>query len=232
MSNEPSDEPMPGRIRDVQDEPVTQSRGEAEDGGQRSSLDRHAEDQVLLAEYTALRTEVERRTGIQWNVVALQITSAGAVAGIAISTRSDPALVLIVPLFSYMLGSRYILHDFHIKLIQQYIRTSLSGRLHDQLKWDQWKVDTLSRIDPSGWFQMTRWNVVHPTRLVFEGAASLALVAAALGSFYRRWNDPPHWMLIVGFGLLWIIGAAATVVLHRSFNAASGAEAVRLPNEG
>jgi hypothetical protein len=39
-------------------------------------------------------------------------------------------------------------------------------------------------------------------------------------------------MLVVGFGLLWVVGAAAIVVLYRSFNAASGEEAVRLPNEG
>ena len=36
--------------------------------------------QIMLAEYAALRTEVDRRAAIQWNVLALQLTSAGVSA--------------------------------------------------------------------------------------------------------------------------------------------------------
>jgi hypothetical protein len=32
---------------------------------------------IMLAEYAALRTEVDRRATVQWNVLALQLTSAG-----------------------------------------------------------------------------------------------------------------------------------------------------------
>jgi len=85
--------------------------------------------QIMLAEYAALRTEVDRRATVQWNVLALQLTSAGVIASLAISHASDIALLLVIPLSSYMLGSRYILHDFHLKLISRYIRDSLSGRL-------------------------------------------------------------------------------------------------------
>ena len=31
--------------------------------------------QIMLAEYAALRTEVDRRATVQWNVLALQVTS-------------------------------------------------------------------------------------------------------------------------------------------------------------
>ena len=78
--------------------------------------------QIMLAEYAALRTEVDRRAAIQWNVLALQLTSAGVIASLAISRTSEIALLLVIPLSSYMLGSRYILHDFHLKLISRYIR--------------------------------------------------------------------------------------------------------------
>jgi hypothetical protein len=66
--------------------------------------------QVMLAEYAALRTEVDRRATVQWNVLALQLTSTGVIASLAISHASDIALLLIIPLSSYMLGGRYILH--------------------------------------------------------------------------------------------------------------------------
>src|SRR5262249_22557881 len=94
---------------------------------------------ILLAEYSAFRAEIERRGNVQWNVFALQISSAGAISGLAISAAASYALLLVIPFSSYMLGSRYILHDFHIKLIQRYIRESLSGRLSGELHWEQWK---------------------------------------------------------------------------------------------
>jgi len=44
-------------------------------------------ESILLAEYSALRTEVERRCNIQWSLFALQVTTAGAIASLAISPR-------------------------------------------------------------------------------------------------------------------------------------------------
>ena len=67
--------------------------------------------QIMLAEYAALRTEVDRRATVQWNVLALQLTSVSVIASPAISHASDIALLLVIPLSSYMLGSRYILES-------------------------------------------------------------------------------------------------------------------------
>lgn len=198
-------------------------RGE-EAGGSPHPVDAEAQlaNNVMLAEYAALRAEVDRRTNVQWNVVALQITSAGVIASLAITRISDIALLLVIPLLSYMLGSRYILHDYHIKLISTYIRDSLSARLHDHLKWESWKprrieADTQWRR----WVTPTGWNPLHPSRLAFEGVASLALVAAALAAAYTWRDETPGWGLILGFALLWVLGALATYFLHRSFDRSS-----------
>jgi hypothetical protein len=178
---------------------------------------------VMLAEYAALRAEVDRRTNVQWNVVALQITSAGVIASLAISRVSDIALLLVIPLLSYMLGSRYILHDYHIKLISKYIRDSLSGRLHDQLEWESWKARRIeSDTQWRRWLTPTGWNPLHPTRLAFEGVALLALLAAALGAAYTWRDKNPGWGLILGFALLWTLGGLAGYFLHRSFDRSSG----------
>jgi hypothetical protein len=48
--------------------------------------------QILLAEYAALCAEAERRTTIQWNVVALQLASAGAITSLAIAAAANVAL--------------------------------------------------------------------------------------------------------------------------------------------
>jgi hypothetical protein len=180
--------------------------------------------QVMLAEYAALRAEVDRRATVQWNVLALQLTSTGVIASLAISHASDIALLLVIPLSSYMLGSRYILHDFHLKLISRYIRDSLSERLRGHLAWESWKVSQITPdTGPRGWLTPTAWNLLHPTRLAFEGIAWLALLTAALAAAYSWRDNTPAWGLILGFALLWTLGTLGTYFLHRSFNRSAGA---------
>jgi hypothetical protein len=115
--------------------------------------------QAMLAEYAALRAEFDRRANVQWNVFALQITSAGVIASLALSHVSDVALLLAIPLSSYMLGSRYILHDYHLKLISRYVRDSLSERLGDNLAWESWKISQTKRdVEPRRWLTPTGWE--------------------------------------------------------------------------
>ena len=65
---------------------------------------------------------------------------------------------------------------------------------------------------------LTAWNLLHPTRLAFEGVAWLALLTAALAAVYSWRDKAPAWGLILGFSLLWALGALAAYALHRSFN--------------
>jgi hypothetical protein len=93
-----------------------------------------------------------------------------------------------------MLGSRYILHDFHLKLISRYIRDSLSGRLQGHLAWESWKIrQVTAEAGPRGWLTPAAWNLLHPTRLAFEGVAWLALLTAALASAYSWRDNTPAW---------------------------------------
>jgi hypothetical protein len=176
-----------------------------------------------LAEFTALRAEIERRANVQWNVFALQITSAGAIAGLAISSASNSALLLLVPFSSYMFGGRYILHDFHIKLIQRYIDESLSPRLEGELQWPGWKREkTTSAATQRPWFGVVTWRTVHPTRLAFEGVATLSLIGAAIALIYLGISAGIDWYAPAGIAVVWILGLILTWLLHRSFNRASG----------
>ena len=177
----------------------------------------------MLAEYAALRTEVDRRATVQWSVLALQLTSAGVIASLAIAHASQVALLLVIPLSSYMLGSRYILHDFHLKLISRYIRDSLSERLGGNLAWEGWKISQMTPdAGPRGWLAPAAWNLLHPTRLAFEGIAWLALLTAALAAVYNWRHEAPAWELMLGFALLWALGTLAAYILHRSFNRSAG----------
>jgi hypothetical protein len=198
--------------------------GDGKAGGPSRAADAETElaNRVMLAEYAALRAEVDRRANVQWNVLALQLTSAGVISSLAISHASDIALLLVIPLASYMLGSRYILHDFHLKVISRYIRDSLSERLGGHLAWESWKVSQIAPdVQPGHWLTVAGWNLLHPTRMAFEGVAWIALLAAALGAAYAWRDTTPGWGLLLGFALLWVLGALAAYFLHRSFDRSS-----------
>jgi hypothetical protein len=194
---------------------------EADNADRPSDVDPAVRPQIILAEYAALQAEIERRATAQWSVFALQLASAGAIASVAISAPSNLALLLLVPLSSYLLGSRYILHDFHIKLVRRYLRESLAERLAGHIQWESWRTAALAAPTARGWFSITGWNVVHATRLAFEGVGFLALVAAGLSAGYHWWRTPPPWPLTAGFAASWLLGAAITVLLHRAFQRAS-----------
>jgi hypothetical protein len=172
---------------------------------------------VRLAEYNALRVEIERRANIQWSVTALQFTTAATVAGLAISRASDFALLLLIPLLSYMFGTRYILHDFHIRLITQYLRESLSERLNNELQWDEWYDAKYVRRDNRRWFSVTGWLPTQSTRLAFEGIATLALAASAIAATYRVITGNYPWYAVVGFSICWLLDFGATALLHHHF---------------
>jgi hypothetical protein len=179
------------------------------------------ETQILLAEFAALRAEAERRMTIQWNVVALQLASAGAITSLAIAAATNVALLLIVPLMSYMLGNRYILHDVHLKLIRRYIRDSLSTRLSGHLRWEGWRDQELaSAVARQRWFTATGWNASHPTRLAFQGVALLTLVGVLAAGLFLWITRSPSWYVITGFAVGWLIDALVTVRLHRAFDRA------------
>ena len=195
----------------VNDQDPGSRDAETSSAAQGASGDAQLANQVMLAEYSAMRSEVDQRTSVQWNVIAPQITSTGVIASLAISRVADIVLLLVIPLLSYMLGTRYILNDYHINLINRYIRISLSPRLQGQLAWEGWKKHEMEpAVESRKWFTATGWNRTHSTRLASEGVASLALLAAVLAAIYDWREKAPAWDLILGIALLWILGAAAT----------------------
>jgi hypothetical protein len=95
---------------------------------QGAPADAQLANQVMLAEYSALQSELDRRVNLQWNVVAFQVTSVGVIASLALSRVADIAVLLVIPWLCYVLGNRYILHDYHIKLISRYIVSTRKSR--------------------------------------------------------------------------------------------------------
>lgn len=161
-----------------------------------------------IAEFTALRAEIERRSTHQHNLIALQVTSAGTLFGFAISAADRGVLLLILPLTSYMLAARYVAYYFGIKLVADYISEVLSPQVGGSLQWEKWRLGNMHR------YHDRALTLVHPLYILFPGVAAMALVTAlllALGGNSR----PRGWLEAVGFGAAWLFGCALSALALR-----------------
>lgn len=91
-----------------------------------------------LAEFSALREEIQERIRAQQQILALQLTLAGAIFGFVISRPGMTALLLIVPFGSYLLCGRWVAQHFGVVQVARYIREELSGRVPGGLRWEEW----------------------------------------------------------------------------------------------
>lgn len=155
-----------------------------------------------LAEFTALREEIVGRQRLQWLVFALQLTSGGAVFAFVISTPSRAAMLLIVPVTTYMLCGRFVMHYHAIHRIGSYIGTVLSDRVPGGLHWENW---TRQREN----FHLIPAKVfISPYFVAFPGVGVLALTAAPL--LFLLNTDLSAWS-VSGFAAVWCIGFVLTI---------------------
>ncbi len=163
-----------------------------------------------LAEFVALRTEIERRSTIQWHVLALQITIAGAIFGFALSGTRREALLLVIPMTTYMTFGRYITHAVFITLIGKYIHTELSPRVPGGLRWERWRVVNASEV---GIGVFTR---LHFTGVAYPGVATLAVGAFVIAAVQNDLAAGKVWVTIVGVLAMLAIDVALIVLIVRT----------------
>jgi hypothetical protein len=121
-----------------------------------------------LAEFAALRDEIQERVKGQGQLLSLQITLAGAVFGFAISRPGMTALLLIVPFSSYLLCGRLVALHFGTLRVAKYIKEELSCKVPGGLRWEEWLERTQRRRPHFLGFAL-------PLLLTFVGASVLAL---------------------------------------------------------
>lgn len=153
-----------------------------------------ATDDVRLAEFSALRSEIGQRTGIQQALIALNLTVAGTVGGIVASGQGHGRLFLVVMFVSATFGILWLDHHLAIHQIGSYIDEKLWAWL------PSWERHLRERPKPLWW------------RLFFMAAIVLAFVGVAItaGVAATRDLDGLLWVL-------WAIGMVMAVVLFIAF---------------
>jgi hypothetical protein len=152
-----------------------------------------------LAEFVALRQEIQERVKAQQQLIALQLTLSGAVFAYALSRPGLSALLLAVPFSSYLLCGRTVAQHFGTLRVAEYIRDELSSRVPGGLRWEAW-----IRREPRS---PNILGFALPHLLTFVGASVLSL-AWTFGHAFMR--DGISLAPKAGLIALWLLGLAVT----------------------
>jgi hypothetical protein len=151
-----------------------------------------------LAEFAALRQEIDQRAERQYKILAMQLTTAGAVFGFALAAPSRTTVLLVIPFSSYLLCSylssqaRWTVH------IAKYMRTNLDRRVPGGFGWEGWLV-----TNP---YPGKRLHGVLRMLLAFPGASAIALASTAEPILGKGLNGP------LGLAVIWVIGVIAALL--------------------
>lgn len=152
-----------------------------------------------------MRQEIIQRQATQHNVLALQLTISGAVFSFSLTGASRSGFLLIVPVSTYMLCSRFVEDHVGIGQLGRYIREHLSARVPGGLGWESWVVQNPARFGIPGVLWIYAYFMSYP------GVALLALGAAAPATFT---TDHGQRSLGVALGLvgIWLLGLTVTAL--------------------
>ncbi|MFE2756340.1 hypothetical protein ACFXGA_30510 [Actinosynnema sp. NPDC059335] len=154
-----------------------------------------------LAEFAALRDEIQDRVKAQQQMLSLQLTFTGAIFGFALTRPGMTALLLIVPFGSYLLCGRLVAQHFGTLRVAEYIKEELSDRVRGGLGWERW-LEERQRRRPHF------LGSTLPLLITFTGAGVLALGWTAGYVFGRHDVSAPA---CLGLGAFWLLGVAAAV---------------------
>ena len=76
---------------------------------------------ILLAQYQALRAEIQTRSGAQSTMMQLTITALGALAALSFTQYGDRRMLLLIPVISTILGLVWLDHAANISNIGDFI---------------------------------------------------------------------------------------------------------------
>lgn len=85
--------------------------------------------QAMLAEYNALRVEIQRRSDAQHTLLQLHLTALTLISGAALSQKLGPWIIFLIPIEAAIFGLWWEDHALVIMEIGTYIRESVEPRV-------------------------------------------------------------------------------------------------------
>jgi hypothetical protein len=159
-----------------------------------------SEVNVRLAEFQALRAEIERRSNAQQALLALNLTVSGSLAGIVASDGLDQRLLIVVAFASATFGVLWLDNHLAIKELGIYIRDEL-------WMWAPSWEQSVNDLRPGWW----RLFFAAAVMLSFVGV-SLAAAIAVAGQFHGYLLV--LWTIAVGMAVLTALALGSELLLQ------------------
>lgn len=93
--------------------------------------------QTILTEYSALRTEIQNRSGIQSTILQIHITAITLILGGVLTQSFGQWLIFLLPIETTLFGLWWLDHSLVIMEIGTYIRLSIEVRVSKLLNQDK-----------------------------------------------------------------------------------------------
>jgi len=158
-----------------------------------------------LAEFVALRQEIDRRSVMQDNLFGLQLTAAAVIFSFALSRAGRSGFLLIIPVSTFILCARNVDQIYGIQNAGLYIRNVLNAKVPGGLGWEAWihgKEDVVRAAQFSQGRRTAALIVTFPATAV----GGLVWSAPYVFRSVHRLATPERTALIV----TWALGLAAT----------------------
>jgi hypothetical protein len=171
----------------------------------KSNSHRQAHDGPL-AEFVALRQEIDRRSTMQHNLFALQLTASAVIFSFALSRNGGSGFLLIIPVSTFMLCARYVDQMYGIQNAGRYIREVLDSHVPGGLGWEVWIHEKADEGKAAQFSQARRATALIVT---FPAIAVGALAWSAPNVFWsvnQLAVDVRSALIIT-----WVLGLAAAV---------------------
>jgi hypothetical protein len=127
--------------------------------------------QLVVAEYTYLRTEVIKLMELQFQNIAVTVLAFGTVLSVGFQAR-NAAIILVYPLLSLILSIVWLHHANLIARIAAYVRTDVEDRVgYHYLGWEHFV-----RGNPLPRRHLAYWGM----RAIFVASSILAILASLM----------------------------------------------------
>ncbi|MDX2647520.1 hypothetical protein PV341_28925 [Streptomyces sp. PA03-1a] len=168
---------------------------------QRMGESSSATSEGALAEFSALRQEIERRSTAAHTLFALQLSTAAIVFSFAAAMPAHRVFLLVIPFGVYVLGTRYVDQQEFCFMAARYITEELRPRVRGGFGWEAWLSEHARKGRGARLIRVTALWLTFP-----------AVAAAALGwSAGTVFSERPAYAA-VGLIALWVASWGAVAV--------------------
>lgn len=155
--------------------------------------------QVLLAEYTCLKSEQAQRIGFRDNLLYVTLGVFGAVVSFAVSDPAHYYALLVIPWVCLILGWTYVVNDEKISSIGRYIRYTLVDKAKEHTSHEDlstlfgWEI--AHRSDKHRRRRKVQQLIVDEITFVVSGLIALA-------TFWYLVTNPPIGVIVLSWAEL------------------------------